>query len=75
MGNTQLPFQRHSFINPSQQHVAELERPDPIVDLFEADAMLAERRREVQPLGLETNGTRHWSRASRGYSRGGRVPV
>jgi hypothetical protein len=58
MGNTQLPFhQCRSFINPSQQHVAEVERPDPIIDLFEADAMLAKRGREVQQLGLEANGT------------------
>jgi hypothetical protein len=41
MGNTQLSFhQRFSFISPSQEHVAEGEGPDPVVHLFEADALL-----------------------------------
>ena len=40
MGDTQLPLhQRLSFVDPSQKHVAEVERPDAVLDLFEADAV------------------------------------
>ena len=40
MGNTQLPFsQRRAFTNPPQQHVAEVQRPNPIIDLLNADAI------------------------------------
>jgi hypothetical protein len=44
MGNTQLPFdQRSSFINPAQEHIAEVQRPDPVIHFFEADSVLAQR--------------------------------
>ncbi len=37
-----MPFdQRLSFVDPSQQHVTEIERPDDVVDFFEADAIWA----------------------------------
>ena len=44
MGNTQLPFrQRHSLVDAPQQDVAEEDRPDEVLDFFEADAMLPQR--------------------------------
>ncbi len=59
MGNTQLPcYQRFSFIDPSQKHVTEIERPDPVVDLLEADAVLPQSRRQIQQPGREANGPR-----------------
>ena len=57
MGNTQLPLhQRLSFIDPPEQHVAEVEGPDAVVDFFEADAVLPEGRREVEQPRLEPDG-------------------
>jgi hypothetical protein len=57
MGNTQLPFhQRPSFINPAQEHVAEVERPDAVVDFVEPDAVLAQGGGEVEEPRLESNG-------------------
>ena len=57
MGNTQLSFRKRlSFIKPAQEHVAEVERPDTIVDFGEPDAVLAQGRREVEQLRLEANG-------------------
>jgi len=57
MGDTQLPFdQRLPFVDPSQEYVAEVERPNAVIDLFEADAMLLERGREIEQPGLEANG-------------------
>ena len=54
MGNTQLSLhQRCSFVDSTQQDVAEEDGPDAVIDLFEADAVLAERGREVQQAGLE----------------------
>ena len=59
MGNTQLSFhQRFSFINPSQQHVAEVERPDPVIDLFQANAVLPQGGGEIEQPGLEPHRTR-----------------
>jgi hypothetical protein len=48
MGNTQLPFHRRcSFIDVSQEDVAEVEGPDAIVDLLEPMHPLL----ETAPLG------------------------
>ena len=45
-----------SLVDPPQQHVAEVNRPDPVLDLFEADRMLLERiGQEQQPL-LQADG-------------------
>ena len=44
------------FIDASQEHVAEVNRPDAVVDLLEADGVLLERvGNEQQPL-LQTDG-------------------
>lgn len=49
MGNTQLPIhQCLSFVDPPEQDPTEEERPDAIVDLLEADAMLLQCRRQVE---------------------------
>ena len=57
MGNTQLPFrERLSFVKPAQEHVAEVERPDAVVDFGEPDAVLAQGRRKIEQPRLEANG-------------------
>src|SRR5438876_9588426 len=44
------------LVDPPQQHVAEVNRPDPVVDLLEANRMLLERiGQEQQPL-LQADG-------------------
>ena len=48
--------QRRSFVDPSQKHVAEEDRPDGIIDFVEADAMLTKRGRDVRQASLETDG-------------------
>ena len=56
MGNTQLSaYQRFPFVDAPQEHVAEEDGPDPIVDLFEADAMLPQRRGQIEQAGLEAH--------------------
>src|SRR5882672_3726511 len=58
MGNTQLPIhQRLSFVDPPKQDPTEKERPDAIVDLLKADAMLLQCSRQVEQPGLEPDGT------------------
>ena len=57
MGNTQLPFHhRLPFVDPPQQHVAEVQRPNAIGDFLKADAMGLQSGRQVQQPGLEANG-------------------
>ena len=54
MGNTQLPFhQRFSFVDPAQEHVAEVQGPDAVGDFLEANAMGFQGRGQVQQPGLE----------------------
>jgi len=49
------------FIESCEQHLAEVNRPDPIVDLFEPDVVGVERGGEIQQAGLEADraGIRH----------------
>ena len=57
MGHSQLPSDEClPFVDPPQQHVAEEDGPDAIVDLVEADAVLLQRRRHIQQAGFETDG-------------------
>ena len=40
MGNTKLPFdERGAFVDPSEQYITEVERPNAVVDLLETDAV------------------------------------
>ena len=56
MGNTQLPFdKRLPFVNSSEQHVAEIEGPDPVLDFFQRNAVLSQGRREIEQPCLEPN--------------------
>ena len=58
MGNTQLPIHRClSFVDSPEQDPTEKERPDAIVDLLEADAMLLQCGRQVEQPSLEPDGT------------------
>jgi hypothetical protein len=45
MGNISRSRPDHvvPFVDPPQEHVAEVDRPDPVGDLLEADGMLLER--------------------------------
>src|SRR2546425_3120568 len=59
MGHPQLPsYECLPFVDPPQQHVAEEDGPDPVVDFFQTDTMLLESGRQVQQPSLETNGAR-----------------
>ena len=59
MGDPQLPFaERVPFVDSAQEYVAEIERPDPVINLFEADAMLLERGRQIEQPGLESDRAR-----------------
>ena len=44
------------FVDPSQEHLAEVDRPDPVVDLLEADGVLLERVGEEQEPLLQADG-------------------
>ena len=46
------------FADPAQQHVAEEDGPDPVVDFFKTDTVLLEGGRQVQQPSLEANGAR-----------------
>ena len=45
-----------SFVDPPQEHVAEVDRPDPVGDLLEADGMLLERVGDEEQAPLEAKG-------------------
>ena len=49
-----------AFVDAAQQHVAEVNRPDPVVDLLEADGVLLERVGEEQQALPEADGARRW---------------
>lgn len=56
MGNTQLPFgECRAFVDASEQDVAEVERPDAVLEFFQAAAMRFECCGQVQQARLEAN--------------------
>jgi len=59
MGHTQLPSDEGlPFVDPPQQHIAEVEGPNPVVNFFKTDAVLLQRGRQVEQPSLEANGAR-----------------
>ena len=44
------------FVDAAEQHLAEVDRPDAVGDLFEADGMLLERVRDEEQALLEVDG-------------------
>jgi len=60
------------LVDPPQQHVAEVNRPDPVVDLLEANRMLLERiGQEQQPLLLMKSPFSGSILPAAGFSRAG----
>src|SRR5262245_13795655 len=45
-----------AFVDPSQEHVAEVNRPDPVGDLLEADRVLLQGMGDEQPPRFQANG-------------------
>ena len=76
MGNTLSPGEgAGSFIDPGEQHVTEVERPDTVVDFLEPDGMWRRALLRKSSRSLKRNVPAVRDRASRGsvrgYSRGG----
>ena len=80
MGDSSLlgPDDIVALVDAAEQDVAEVNRPDPIVDFLEADGMLLQGVGEKSSRFLKrivpalvTRLTRKWP----GYSTGGSVPV
>jgi len=67
-----------AFVDPSQELVAEVNRPDPVGDLLEADRVLLQGMGDEQPPLFQANGAGVGDRFTMkcpGYSTGGSAPV
>ncbi len=68
-----------AFVDAAEQHVTEMNRPDPVVDFLEADGVLLQRIGDEQQALPQADGARvgdalDEEMARPGYSTGGRAP-